>query len=260
MSPMISSGFSTTNWTSQQNVDWEEITIHAYGGLELALQTVLATVVLEVISLDTVRALWKHPKGVELYKTAILYNIINHFVLGVPTYMLAALYFCPKEDMPISGGRLIIEVTFVLMVHSVQYYAIHRTFHESKTLYQAFHRFHHRFNTHVPPSSANAVTMGEYVVAYVVPFAVAAFIGQISISALRLAITITSMLNLIVHTPRLEVWSERWIPSFWVSTNDHLNHHRKLDAHYASPTWNIDNILSCWMSMAGETNGRVGGA
>jgi sterol desaturase/sphingolipid hydroxylase (fatty acid hydroxylase superfamily) len=260
--PILPSTFNT-DWTSQQMEDWEVVLRHTYGGLELSLLTLLATVVFEVISLDTVRAVRKQPNGVELYRTAIVYNIVNHIVLGIPTYVLAALYICPPPTdgvPPSSGMRLIMEIMFIMLVHSIQYYFVHKMFHEHPTLYKAFHRLHHRFHTHVPPSAANTVTTGEYLVGYALPFAVASLLGKFtvrtSMTAFRLAITIISMLNLMVHTPKLEEWSRRWIPHFWVSTTGHLNHHRKLEAQYASPTFNIDNILLGWMSMmVGKTNG-----
>jgi hypothetical protein len=60
-------------------------------------------------------------------------------------------------------------------------------------------------------------------------------------------------LNIVVHTPKLEAWSERWVPFFWVSTADHLNHHRKLQVHYASPCFNIDNISRQLFSKGGKS-------
>lgn len=232
----------------ESQVDWEEIQHHARGGFEMSTSAVLVTLVLELCSLDTVRQVWKQPNGQELYVTSILYNIVNHYVLGVPTYMVAVVYFSSKENEDNSSTMKALisylwQVFFILAAHSIQYYYIHKMFHESPTLYRRFHRFHHRFNTHVPPSAANAVTIGEYAFAYVLPFATAALLGRVTVPALRCAIFITIVLNTMVHTPKLEAWSERWIPDFWVSTADHLNHHRKLHVHYASPLFNIDNIL-----------------
>lgn len=231
-------------------LDWDAVQNHAIGGFEMSTSAVVVTIILELWSLDTVRQVLKQPNGKELYITSITYNIFNHYALGVPTYMLAVMYFCTSDNYDNGSSTqaaawisYFFQVLFVLVAHSLQYYYVHKTFHVYPTLYRTFHRFHHRFNTHVPPSSANAVTAGEYLIAYVLPFASAALLGRVTVPALRCAIFITIVLNAVVHTPKLEAWSERWVPDFLVSTADHLNHHRKLQVHYASPTFNVDNIL-----------------
>ena len=254
-------------------------------GLQLSLGTLVATVFLELICWETVVfGVWKQPQGKELYWQAWLYNL-NHIVFGVPVYMIAALVFCTPEmhrlqedeeegaaitTAALAGvGRnvvqsplwqqymfgksmvsmqlpLILQVSWVILLHALQYYAVHKAFHESSTLYQTFHRFHHRFNVHTPPSAANAVTVGEYVVAYVLPFIPPVALLPVSPESMKWAVAIASALNLLVHCPKLEQWSKRWVPFFWVSTHDHLDHHRKLNCHYASPTLNVDNILDCF--------------
>jgi sterol desaturase/sphingolipid hydroxylase (fatty acid hydroxylase superfamily) len=246
-------------------LDWKVVHHHAMGGVELSTLTVLFTIVSELCSLDTVRHVWKQPNGKGLYMKAIVYNLSNHYVLGVPTYVIAAMFCCAKKETAKENGDLAFayatlfflwQVLFVLIAQSLQYYYVHKVFHGSPKLYSMFHRFHHRFNTHVPPVAANAVTAGEYALAYVIPFGNAALVGRIHIPALRAAIVVTSLLNILVHTPKLESWSGQWVPSLWVSTLDHLNHHRKLQVHYASPCFNIDNIL-CWiMADGGERNQR----
>ena len=52
------------------------------------------------------------------------------------------------------------------------YYCAHRWMH-TRTMYWA-HRFHHRFNVVVVPVSANAVSLAEYIIAYMLPFVVGA--------------------------------------------------------------------------------------
>lgn len=139
---------------------------------------------------------------------------------------------------------LLIQVIFMIFFHSIQYYMIHKLFHESTTLYQLFHRFHHRFHTYIPPSSANAVTIGEYMIAYILPFVPPLLLAPIiSSKAMKYSAGIISLMNLFVHCPQIENWSKQYIPSFFVSTENHLNHHRKLNCHYASPTFNIDYIM-----------------
>jgi Fatty acid hydroxylase superfamily len=256
----------------QPQLDWDEVRNHTIGGVEMSMTAVIVTFMLELWSLESVRQVWKQqPNGKELYITSIIYNLVNHFILGVPTYMIAAIYFCSKNDdneeteNDLTTTRwvktwmsFLFQVMFILAAHSIQYYYVHKTFHESPLLYRMFHRFHHRFNTHVPPSAANAVTMGEYLLAYVLPFANVALVGRVTVPSLRCAIFITIVLNAVVHTPKLETWSERWIPFFWVSTADHLNHHRRLVVHFASPLFNIDNILSRLVDPSPSRNDKSG--
>jgi hypothetical protein len=249
---------------ASNNIRWDDIRQHAVGGFELSMITVILTIIFELISLDTVRNLCsKQLNGTNLYITSIIRNIINHFVLGVPVYVVAAMLFCetptttPGDTTKYLNGMVIFrQVLFILILQSLQYYHIHKKFHESTTLYSMFHRFHHRFNTYVPPSAANAVTCGEYMLAYVLPFGIAALLIGPYIISLQIAIMLTSTMNIIVHTPRIEGWSENHIPYFWVSTSDHLNHHRKLHKHYASPTFNIDNVIA---RLSVNKNGGDGG-
>jgi sterol desaturase/sphingolipid hydroxylase (fatty acid hydroxylase superfamily) len=229
--------FSSFDWSESESLQQA-----AYGGLCVILPTIGATIVLEFLSLDTVQGVWQQPNGTQLYWTAALLNIFNHLVIGVPVYMFAAIAFCNNKS--VENIERVLQVTWVIVGHALQYYAIHKAFHKSPLLYQKFHRFHHRFHTHVPPSSANAVTPGEYVIAYVLPFVLPVLLRPTATSSLKIAMGIISLANLLVHTPKLEALSTKWVPSFLVSTNDHLEHHRKLNSHYASPTVNVDNILN----------------
>jgi sterol desaturase/sphingolipid hydroxylase (fatty acid hydroxylase superfamily) len=219
----------------------------ALDGLRLVVATVVLTVVLELFSLETVKGVWKQPGGSRLYTTAAALNLFNHFVLGIPLYVIAAVFFCSQQPVE-SHLEGLVQVMWVILAHSIQYYLIHKAFHESPRLYRLFHRFHHRFNTYVPPSSANAVTPGEYLLAYAIPFAVAVLLRRTHPTSLHIAACISTLTNLLVHTPKLEALSKRWVPSFLVSTNNHLDHHRKLSEHYASPIINVDNIIRYFSS------------
>jgi sterol desaturase/sphingolipid hydroxylase (fatty acid hydroxylase superfamily) len=99
-----------------------------------------------------------------------------------------------------------------------------------KALYNA-HRFHHRFNTHVAPSTANAVSFSEYALAYMLPFIVGCLVLRPDGVALFAAVSVISLNNLLIHTPALEAAS-RWLPALFVSTADHLDHHRRLTTNY----------------------------
>ena len=218
--------------------------MHSFqSGLFIAIFGNLAVMlVLEVFSLETVRGVWKQPNGKDLYAKAMALNFFNHLVLGIPLYVFATLFICTKKPVtsPLEG---ILQVLWVVVAHDIQYYVVHKWFHENSHRYRCFHRFHHRFNTFVPPSAANAVTPGEYCLAYIIPFAIAVLLLPTHISSLNIALWIVSVANILVHTPRLEALSIQWLPSLLVSTNNHLDHHRKLQMHYASPTFNVDAIL-----------------
>lgn len=215
-------------------------------GVEVATITIIVTIILELFSWQTAIAAFKKDKS--LYLTALYFNFKNHYVLGIPVYVSAAVIFLRKDDrngLPISPIVTSIQVLGVLLVHSLCYYFAHKTFHSCPGYYK-YHKFHHRFNTHVPPSAANAVGFVEYLFAYVLPFAVAAAVVRPYEFSIRIAIYIISMANLSIHTPKIEAWSEKYMPSWVVSTHDHLEHHRKLNIHYAAPTMNIDWAAEKW--------------
>ena len=67
------------------------------------------------------------------------------------------------------------------------------------------HRFHHAFAKHVTPSSANAVSVVEYVYAYMLPFVAGCAVCAPDERALLVAVAVVSVNNLLIHTPRLEV-------------------------------------------------------
>eukprot|EP00980_Cylindrotheca_fusiformis_P000239 scaffold52_cov183-Cylindrotheca_fusiformis.AAC.18 len=62
--------------------------------------------------------------------------------------------------------------------------------------------------------------------------------------SLQLSVAIISVANVLLHTPKLIDTSERVLPRWWVSTSDHVEHHRKLNTKYAAPTFNLDHFVS----------------
>ena len=217
-------------------------TDHLHDAMSLMLGILFVTFLLELCSLDTVKKLLKQPgAGRSLYVAGILANLRNHLVLGVPIYILAAGLFCRCDDELYFFDSLLCILT-LLIVHSVIFYVAHRSFHASPALYQ-HHRFHHRFNIHVTPMAAHAVSVVEYIVAYALPFTVPMPFIKTDIFSLRLSITIVVFANLLIHTPRLEEWSRINLPPWWVTTHDHLEHHRKLNTRYAASTFNVDYFV-----------------
>ncbi len=213
-----------------------------YGGLEASIMTVLLTFILEMCSLPTVRQVLKQPGGLHLYQTALFYNIRNHFGWGIPTYAIAVVYLCPTLERPLWSMAL--HVLALIVLHDLMYYYAHKTFHTAPGWYQ-YHKFHHQFHHHTPPVTANAVTSVEYLLAYVLPFALAAGLVRPTEWELRVAVSIISVFNLLEHTPRLDGLS--W-PHWLVSPKQHLEHHRKGTLHYAAPVFNMDWFHECWNS------------
>lgn len=51
---------------------------------------------------------------------------------------------------------------------------------------------------------------------------------------------IITVTNLLIHTPALEKYVWFWV---FVSTHDHLEHHRKLRGNYGAPVFHVDRIV-----------------
>merc|ERR1711907_861345 len=211
------------------------------GGLRLSFGTFFLTILLEIWSRDTVQRLRSQNGGHSLYKQAIVSNLQNHFVFGWSLYTIAALLYC-RTDGEMNTFERTYSVFSILMVHAICFYSAHKAFHTYPSLYK-HHRFHHRFNVHVPPMTANAVSSVEYITAYILPFILPMPWLMPDTFSLQAAVAIVSVTNVLVHTPKLSDLSERYLPEFLVSTSDHLEHHRKLNTKYAAPTFNIDYLI-----------------
>lgn len=121
---------------------------------------VLITTVLElVLSRDDVGKLQSTPAGRELYRDCLYSNIRNNLFLGPITYFLTIHYIC--QPGPLTLAQQIQSIFGIVLIEGVLFYLVHKAFHEIKGLYW-MHRYHHRFNTIVLPSSANAVSIAEY--------------------------------------------------------------------------------------------------
>ena len=251
---------------------YDAVVNYSYDGYILAIQTFILTIILDICSYQTIYDLCcKQKSGTRLYVSAIVLNIINHFCIGGPIYGIASKFLCSSnnnhnidnekifDNISVTtidnvGNILqhILSVVAVMLLHAIQYYAIHKYFHESPKLYRIVHQYHHQFKLYVPPMAANAVTPTEYLIAYAIPFATACIIlpnvAKTTI-VLKHAIMYISITNLFVHTPLLQNISTKYvIPNnfLFVSTDDHLTHHSKVTTKYASPTFNIDNIIQRW--------------
>ena len=203
------------------------------------------TALLEMHSFQTARALYQ--KNASLYRKAWIINFVNHFGLAIPCYAFFQVWSTqelPEDDHRVTKLlRVVWQVMQITSLHSIIFYQVHKTFHEYPQLYR-WHKFHHQFNTHVPPVSATAVSPVEYLTAYLSPFMFAVILfPAVSPTAFRLGVVVMGTFNVMMHTPSLEAWYERTIPAWMVHTSDHLEHHKRLNCHYAAPTWDIDYAL-----------------
>jgi hypothetical protein len=217
---------------------WYSLPIGMRNGVLSGLTAVALTAVLEVcLSIDDVRQLRSTKAGRELYRDCIWSNIRNNLVLGPITYYLTIEYIC--RSGPLTLAQQMQSVFGIVLIEGVLFYLVHKAFHEIKGLYW-MHRYHHRFNTIVLPSSSNAVSIAEYMFAYMIPIVVGVIVMGADEVSTFLGAAIIAVTNLLIHTPQLEdyVW-------FWafVSTHDHLEHHRKLRGNYGAPVFHVDRIV-----------------
>ena len=181
------------------------------------------TAILELWSIEYVRKLRKQQPG--LYKKAILYNILNPILIGIPLYPIAPLLFCyrcdgdddDEEEINFTMIDQILQVSWIIVTHSIQYYYLHKLFHLNSKLYKHVHSFHHKFNTYTIPSSGNAVTLIEFLIAYLGPVLLSTILYPSSLqrrrmmqmhpSSLIISVYILQITHLLVHTPTLETIS-----------------------------------------------------
>eukprot|EP00322_Chrysochromulina_rotalis_P004963 CAMPEP_0115850210 /NCGR_PEP_ID=MMETSP0287-20121206/11845_1 /TAXON_ID=412157 /ORGANISM="Chrysochromulina rotalis, Strain UIO044" /LENGTH=274 /DNA_ID=CAMNT_0003304197 /DNA_START=17 /DNA_END=841 /DNA_ORIENTATION=+ len=210
-------------------------------GVVMTIATCVLTVVLELASLDAVRKICsdKKKQGATLYAQGVAMNVVNNCVLGPMAYELVATRWL---SAPFSTSGRVAMVCAILLGHAIGYYCAHRWMH-TRAMYWA-HRFHHRFNTVVVPVTANAVSLAEYSIAYMAPFVAGSAMLRPDHVSLFVAVGIISLNNLLIHTPRLADMSAQIIPWLFVSTADHLEHHKRLTTHWAAPTISIDRLLA----------------
>lgn len=223
-------------------VPMEDLHENVQAGVWLMAYLVVPTLLLETWSHETSRAL--HKKNAHLYWQAFALNFVNHFGLGAPAYALAVTLLAqPEEEFKVR--TTVGQVFGLVVVHSICFFQAHQAFHTVKPLYR-WHKFHHLFNTHVTPITANAVSMVEYVIAYLTPFGVGMLLFPCSALALQIAIQLISICNIAMHTPKLELLYKTYVPAWLpiVGTAAHLEHHKRLNCHYAAPTIDWDTILA----------------
>eukprot|EP00928_Gymnodinium_smaydae_P013106 TRINITY_DN1477_c1_g5_i1.p1 TRINITY_DN1477_c1_g5~~TRINITY_DN1477_c1_g5_i1.p1 ORF type:complete len:253 (+),score=38.75 TRINITY_DN1477_c1_g5_i1:41-799(+) len=222
-------------------MDAERLRGDIWEGAVVSALVLSLTLVLELTSIGTVRALCRQQGGKALYLSGLVMNVVNQGISALSYGIFKPALCSPNDWDTISRVR---GVVLFLSTHAVLYWGAHKAMH-SRSLYW-MHRFHHRFNKHVPPSAANAASVYEFVISYCGPYVICALLFGTDRVTVQVAIVLISLLSALEHTPWLQGISKAVMPWFLVSTHDHMEHHRLLTSNYASPTWNVDNIIA-WM-------------
>lgn len=217
-------------------------------GMRLSIVTTAVTVVFELISLSSVISMLRTNPG--LYARAWSSSLFNNIIMGPFVALVAFGFLCAPDLEPFARIRATLGL---LAIHSVGYYAAHRLMH-TKALYWA-HSFHHKFNTHVVPTSASAVSFTEYAIAYMLPFIVGCLVVRPDVHALYNVASLISFANVLIHTPPLEDAAAALIPSVFVGTDRHIEHHQKLTKNYGASVVNTD-----WFVAASPTLTRAADA
>eukprot|EP01068_Selenidium_serpulae_P005312 Selendium_serpulae@DN3967_c0_g1_i1.p1 len=212
-------------------------------GLVLGLGVLLCTLLLELLSTSELRLILRKPGGWSLYLKAIFFNIFNNGVVGPIVYMAVALWFRQSTSY-LSQIAMFMGVT---VGHAIGYYITHRLMHTRRFYWT--HRFHHRFNDHVVPVTANAVSVAEYFFAYMCPFWACSILLRPDRASIFCAVSLIAFNNLLIHTPFLKEVSKKVVPRVFVSTADHMRHHYEQNLLFAAPTINVDRILAWTISL-----------
>lgn len=151
--------------------------------------------------------------------TPLLYNYVTPFVVN------------NKDDTFYLG-----QFFLMILYQNIGYYIAHIHMHNG--LYW-IHKFHHQYNYIVIPSSAFAVTIYEYLYAYIFPLIMGAFfINPTDISFLS-SVGLIALFNLFIHSPTLQMKNYSKI---FVSPTDHLKHHEYQNENYAAPIFALDRL------------------
>lgn len=209
-------------------------------GIQMAFITISTSLLLDLTSIFYIIELFKKPYGITLYLNSLILNFVNNFLIGSLSYGVVTYYVITQKTTDLS--MMIFEIFSILLIQSIGYYLMHMIMH-TKNFYW-MHKFHHNYSSIVIPTSANAVTIYEYMFAYMLPIILGIIIVRPCLESLYYAVKIISIFNLLIHTPWLNEISKYLVPDIFVSTNKHIEHHQKLNKNYAAPTLNIDKIIS----------------
>jgi sterol desaturase/sphingolipid hydroxylase (fatty acid hydroxylase superfamily) len=209
-------------------------------GLVVGASNVLLMFVLEhVYSKEDVKILRGREGGKELHSSGIRASVFNSVILGTITYYVTITYCCVHG--PLSLFQQLSSVLKFLLIENLWYYCAHWLMHQRSFYWM--HRFHHKFNAIVLPSSASAVSIPEFLLAYMAPFLLGAHFGSCDKCSAICSAAIVAVSNLAIHTPALEE-KMKYLPWFLVMPSDHVTHHRQLTCNYGAPLVHFDRVFS----------------
>ena len=172
----------------------------------------------------------------ELFARAVDKIQMNLLVISPVIYALTDIYLLDKTTTSFDGYKAM----GILFIHHTGYYLTHMAMHHISILRQ-LHEFHHQFETFIIPSIGNAVSTGEFFIAYITPFIVGAVCLRPNEITFIVPIGAISIFNNIIHCKELRY--VKWNP-FLVSPNQHLEHHEhRAKKHFAAPIINIDYLM-----------------
>ena len=227
----------------------ESLVISFSQGFLLMFGLVFLTAYLETTCPDEVAKLVNKKEGTKLYVDAILLNLFNMLVLGTLTYVMIVEYLC--EEHPLTIAQKMRGIFGVIVIENFVYFLVHKAFHEVKGLYWA-HSFHHRFNEVILPSTAMAVSVTEFVTAYLAPIIIGSALLPLDRTCVVIAAVVIGASNLLIHTPSMLGLKVPW---FIVTADDHFRHHRKLTTDYGAPLISFDRILALGRSQNQHSSG-----
>ena len=213
------------------------INIIKYTGIEAGLYTIIFTCILEIISIKYVYTFLQNNRNTKLYKKSIIKNLVNNLIIGPSCYTLCHFIYISKQSTIIHD---IYTTIGLLSTQSIGYYLIHRAMH-TKHLY-FIHTFHHQYNKHILPITANAVSYLEYILAYMLPFVIGIIEFNPSIKSLKISVYIVSFANIMIHTPLFINHSDIYM-KFMLTPRDHHKHHMYSNNNFSAPLLNLDRIL-----------------
>lgn len=216
-------------------------------GITFGSLNVIGMLLLEfVLSMDDVQQLRKREGGKELHLAGVAATIFNSIVLGSVTYAVIIKYCCVRG--PLTVIQQMSSVVAFLVIENAWYYLAHMAMHTRRLYWM--HRFHHKFNVVVLPSSASAVSVPEFLLSYMAPFLLGSYLGGTDKSSAIVAAMIVMSANFFIHTPALEEAMSR-LPWFFVTTGDHFTHHRQLSCNYSAPVFSFDRIVNAMKEFLG---------
>jgi len=205
-------------------------------GIILGVLNLAGIFFLESFCQDDIARLKAKKGGAELYRQAVVANFVN-IGLGVPiTHYLRVVY---TSQAGLTLWEQVQSVIGILVLESLFYYFIHKAFHEYRSLYW-MHSFHHKFNDVVLPSTACAVSIAEFSIAYMLPIVAGSHIMKADRISGIIASGIIGVSNLMIHSPFMTQFE---FPDWLASASSHFRHHRKLTTDYGAPLLHFDSIL-----------------